>query len=59
VDVIPTFNCPEVMTYDTLVFYAVITAMISLDRLNLRKKVIDSSEAVVSLLKQTDLKVYL
>lgn len=43
VDVLPTFNCPEVMTYETLVFYAVVTAIISLDRLTLKKKVIDSS----------------
>lgn len=43
VDVLPTFNCPEVMSYETLVFYAVVTGLICLDRLNLRKKVIDSS----------------
>ena len=59
VDVLPTFNCPEVMSYETLVFYAVTTGLISLDRLTLRKKVIDSSEALVSLLKQPDLKAYL
>jgi 26S proteasome regulatory subunit N7 len=59
VDVLPTFNCPEVMSYDTLVFYAVVTGLICLDRLSLRKKVIDSSEAIVSLLKQPELKSYL
>ena len=40
VDVLPTFNCPEVISYETLVFYAVITAIISVDRLTLKKKVI-------------------
>ena len=59
VDVLPTFNCPEVMTYETLVFYAVITAIISLDRRTLKKKVVDSSEALVSLMKQPDTKDYL
>lgn len=47
------------MSYEQLVFYAVTTGLISLDRLNLRKKVIDSSEAHVSLLKQPDLKAYI
>lgn len=59
VDVLPTFNCPEVMSYETLVFYAVITAIISLDRRTLKKKVLDSSEALVSLMKQPDTKNYL
>jgi len=47
------------MSYDTLVFYAITTGLISLDRLNLRKKIIDSSETLVSLLKQPELKNYL
>ena len=59
VDVLPTFNCPEVMTYENLVFYAVVTAIISLDRLNLKKKVLESSEAIVGLMKQPDTKAYL
>ena len=47
------------MSYDTLVFYAVITGLISLDRLNLKKKILDSSEAIVSLMKQPELKDYI
>lgn len=47
------------MSYETLVFYAVITAVISMDRLSLKKKVLESSEAIVSLMKQEDVKNYL
>lgn len=47
------------MSYETLVFYAVITAIISMDRLSLKKKVLESSEAIVSLMKQEDVKNYL
>lgn len=44
------------MTYETLVFYAVITAIISMDRLTLKKKVLENSEAIVSLMKQPEVK---
>ena len=43
VDVLPTFNCPEVMSYEQLVFYSILTGIISMDRLSLKKKVIESS----------------
>lgn len=59
VDVLPTFNCPEVMSYEQLVFYAVVTGLICLDRANLKKKIIDSSEAIVGLIKQPELQKYI
>lgn len=39
-----TFTSNELFDYTTLVFYAVITAIISLDRVNLKKKVVDCPE---------------
>jgi 26S proteasome regulatory complex component, contains PCI domain len=38
-DSIPTFNSPEVVTFNDLVFYTVLTSMVSLDRAEIRKKV--------------------
>lgn len=40
IDAIPTFNSPEVVSFNKLVFYTVLTSMISLERADLRKKVI-------------------
>jgi len=59
VEVIPTFNCPEIMTYEKLVTYSVLTGILNLDRVSLKKKVIDSSEALVYLMKLPDIKEYL
>lgn len=35
----PTFNAPEVLSFESLVFYTVLTSMVSLDRADIRKKV--------------------
>jgi 26S proteasome regulatory subunit N7 len=40
VDVLPTFNATEVMDYETLVTYAVITGIISMDRQTIKKKIL-------------------
>jgi 26S proteasome regulatory subunit N7 len=40
VDVIPTFNCPDVMSYEKLVTYSVLTGLLNLDRVNLKKKIL-------------------
>lgn len=32
------------MSYDTLIFYSVVTSVITLDRVNLKKKVVDAPE---------------
>mmetsp|Transcript_2373 Transcript_2373/g.3389 ORF Transcript_2373/g.3389 Transcript_2373/m.3389 type:complete len:398 (+) Transcript_2373:107-1300(+) len=44
VDSVATFTATALCSYESLVFYTVITSMISLDRLSLRKKVVRSPE---------------
>lgn len=43
-DSIATFTTYELFTYQTSIFYTVLTAMISLDRVDLKKKVVDTPE---------------
>ena len=43
-DSITTFTSTEIFDYTSLVFYAVITSLVSLDRVTLKKKVVDSPE---------------
>jgi 26S proteasome regulatory subunit N7 len=43
-DAISTFTCYKLFSYNTLVFYAVLTAVVSLDRVTLRKRVIKNPE---------------
>jgi len=59
VSAIPTFNAPEVMGYDELIFYVVLTGIIFLSRSDIKKKIIESPEANVQLNKATDLNEYL
>lgn len=59
VSAIPTFNAPEVMSYDELIFYVVLTGIIFLSRSEIKKKIIDSPEANVQLNKTKDLNEYL
>jgi len=47
------------MTYEKLVTYAALTGLLNMDRVSLKKKVIESSEAIVYLMKQPDVKEYL
>jgi 26S proteasome regulatory subunit N7 len=41
---IATFTCVELMDYKTFVFYAVVTAMVTMDRKTIRKDVIHSPD---------------
>lgn len=59
VDVLPTFNATEVMDYETLVTYAVITGIISMDRQTIKKKILEASEVIVYLMKLPEIKNYL
>jgi 26S proteasome regulatory subunit N7 len=59
VSAIPTFNAPEVMTYEDLIFYTVMTGVIFMSRADLKKKIIESPEATVQLQKMKDLNEYL
>ena len=43
VDVLPTFNCPEIMSYEKLVSYSVLTGLLNMDRPSLKKKILESS----------------
>lgn len=56
---IPTFNAPEVMTYEELIFYTVMTGIIFMNRADIKKKIIESPEATVQLNKLKDLNEYL
>ena len=59
VDVLPTFNATEIMDYETLVAYAVITGIISMDRQTIKKKILEASEVIVYLIKLPEIKTYL
>ena len=39
-----TFNAPEVISFDTLVYYGCILGFLVLDRLEIKKKIINNSE---------------
>lgn len=56
VEVIPTFNCPEIMTYEKLITYCVLTGILNMDRPSIKKKILESSEAIVYLLKLPEIK---
>jgi 26S proteasome regulatory subunit N7 len=52
-DSVASFTCTELCTYNELIFYTVITSVLCMDRLTLRKRVVDSPE-VLSAIKETD-----
>lgn len=39
-----TFGATELMSYENLIFYSVVTSVITLDRVNLKKRVVDAPE---------------
>ena len=45
-DSIATFTSHELFDYKTCVFYAVVSAMVALDRVELKKRVVDSPEVL-------------
>lgn len=53
IDSLATFTTTEITSYETVVAYAIICGAISLDRVNLKDKIIDSAE-VLSLLPTTE-----
>jgi 26S proteasome regulatory subunit N7 len=59
VEVLPTFNATEIMNYEKLVFYSVLTGIISMKRPEIKKKIIESSEVIVYLMKLPDVKEYI
>jgi len=58
-DSIPTFNCSELITFNELVFYTVLTSMLSLDRADIRKKVIHSPDILTVIRDMPELKKFL
>lgn len=49
VDAIPTFNASDIMTYEQLIYYAILTGLPFMTRQNIKKKLLDSSEVTVHL----------
>ncbi|KAF0720565.1 Aste57867_205 [Aphanomyces stellatus] len=47
---VATFTSTELMPYPTLIFYAVITCVLSMSRVDLKSKIVDSSEVLAVLL---------
>lgn len=47
------------MSYEKLVTYSVLTGLLNMDRISIKKKIIESSEAIVYLMKMPDIKDYL
>lgn len=43
---VSTFTCYQLVDYETFVMYAVLTALVSLDRVTLKKQVIDNAEVL-------------
>ncbi|VDO78651.1 unnamed protein product [Soboliphyme baturini] len=58
-DAVSTFTCYELMSYEKLVFYAVITSMIALERNELRDRVVKCAEIIEQLHGQAELRQYL
>ncbi|ETV77146.1 hypothetical protein, variant [Aphanomyces astaci] len=48
-DSVATFTSTELMSYPTMIFYAVITSVLSTSRVELKKKIVDSSEVLAVL----------
>ena len=44
------------MTYEKLVTYSVLTGLLNMDRISIKKKIIESSEAIVYLMKLPNIK---
>ncbi|EQC27432.1 hypothetical protein SDRG_14756 [Saprolegnia diclina VS20] len=43
---VATFTSTELMSYPSMIFYAVVTCVLSMDRVDLKKKIVDSSEVL-------------
>ncbi|RLM66664.1 26S proteasome non-ATPase regulatory subunit 6 [Panicum miliaceum] len=58
-DSISTFTTYELFTYDTFIFYTVLTSAISLDRVSLKQKVVDAPEILAVIGKVPHLSEFL
>ncbi|KAI3971483.1 hypothetical protein MKW92_033654 [Papaver armeniacum] len=58
-DSISTFTANEFLSYDTFIFYTVLTSIISLDRVSLKQKVVDAPEILTLLGKIPHLSEFL
>lgn len=58
-DCIATFNCPELLSYDHFMFFAVVTNIMSLDRITLHKKIIANPEVISILSHMAQVKALL
>jgi len=58
-DAIPTFNCPELLPFNDLVFYTILNSMVSLDRSDIRKRVIHSPDILAVIREMPSLKKFL
>ncbi|KAJ3675464.1 hypothetical protein LUZ60_004506 [Juncus effusus] len=58
-DSISTFTTYELFTYDTFIFYTVLTSIISLDRVSLKQKVVDAPEILAVIGKVPHLSEFL
>jgi 26S proteasome regulatory subunit N7 len=46
---ITTFNCPEAISYNKLVYYTIITSFISITRIDIKKKIVHSPDILTSI----------
>ncbi|XP_064986908.1 26S proteasome non-ATPase regulatory subunit 6-like [Musa acuminata AAA Group] len=58
-DSISTFTTDEIFSYDTFIFYTVLTSIISLDRVSLKQKVVDAPEILTVIGKISHLSEFL
>lgn len=59
IDATATFATPELFPFTTCIFYAVLTAMISFDRVSLKKRVVDAPEILTVIEQIPNLKPFL
>ena len=52
VDAMSTFNSPEIMSYEKLTFYTVVTGLMTLPRSEIKEKIINNSE-VLSIIRDS------
>jgi 26S proteasome regulatory subunit N7 len=58
-EALATFGAMELFPYERVVFYAVITSIIALDRVSLKSKVVDAPEVLTSIAHIPALQQYL
>ena len=59
VDAMSTFNSPEIMTYDKLTFYTVVSGLMTLPRSEIKEKIINNSEVLCIIRENADLEGFL